>query len=309
LIPFVQQVCVPIASFFWLVATASSSGCASGRYSDSPFSVAAETSLQPQSAPAGELTAAQAEARAEAVRRDPVGYLRQVLENTRRLSQYTVKFVRYERRGLLGRLYGPEHMQCWFRRQPFSVRMKWLDQNAKQAESAYVADATDSKVRFVTRRPVPLLVPPPGVNKVDLRTPVIWGESKYPLTDFGLERLMEQTLQSLEQAQGDVVVTYLGLERSGCDGQAVHHLQLKYPPTRYAVPIQDLYITVATDLPAGTALRYADGQLDAAYYYYDLDTGVNLSDADFLLEAERSASAGRGGGHSAAAPDPHKPAD
>gem|GEM_PF-1471749 len=302
MIPFVQQGCVTIASVFWLLAPVLTGGCASFHRGDAAFSAASRTALEPQPGPVTELTAAEADARAEAVRRDPVGYLRQVLENTRRLSQYTVKFVRYERRGFLGRLYGPEHMQCWFRRQPFSVRMKWLDQNAKQAESAYVADATDNKVRFVTRRPVPLLAPPPGVNKVDLRTPVIWGESKYPLTDFGLERLMEQTLRSLQQAEGDVVVTYVGLERLPDSSQTVHHLRLKYPPTRYAVPIQDLYIGVATHLPAGTALRYADGRLDAAYYYYDLNTAVNLTDADFLLEAERSGTAEHGGRRSIAVP-------
>lgn len=248
---------------------------------------------EPQPGAPAELTPAEADARAEAVRRDPIGYLHRVLENCRQLSQYTVKFTRYERRGLFGRLYGPEHIQCWFRRKPFSVRMKWLNEDVKHYESAYVQEAADSKVRFVTRRPVPLLAPPPNVNRVSPQTPVIWGETKWPVTDFGLERLMEQTLASMEAAGNDVVVTYVGIERLPNDGQAVHHLRLSYPPARYAVPIQDLYVAVATDLPAGTVLRYADGRLDAAYYYQELNTNVNLTDEDFLLESERASTTSR----------------
>ena len=205
----------------------------------------------------------------------------------RTLEQYTLRFTRYERRGLFARLYGPEHIRCRFRREPFSIHMKWLDENLKYFESTYVEGEQGDKVRFVTRWWSPPLLPPPRVNKVGLYTPVTWGEAKRPLTDFGLERMMEQTLASLEAAGEDVVVTYEGLVRLPGMEAAVHHLHLAYAPGQRRTPIQELYIDMATDMPVGTVLTLASGKLDAAYFYEDLDADVELTDEDFLLEVER----------------------
>ncbi len=243
--------------------------------------------IEPQPGSVQGLTPAEADARAEAVRRDPAAYLHRVAFKCQSLDQYTLVFTRCERRGLFQRLYGPEHMRCWFRRRPFSVRMKWLDEDGKYGESAYVEGQAENKVRFVTRRWSPGLLPPPAVNKVDLLAPVTWGESKRPLTDFGLERLMERTLSSYQSAGRDALLTYGGLLQLPDGGPTVHHLHLEYPATRYRVPVQELYIDVATDLPAGTILRLASGELDASYFYADIDTSVRLTDDDFLLEAER----------------------
>jgi hypothetical protein len=255
---------------------------------------------EPRPGPLKDLRPADADAKAEAVRRDPVGYIRKVAANCRSLQQYTLRFTRYERRGLLQHMHGPEHILCWFRREPFSVRMQWQDEDLKYLESAYVAGQQGDKVRFVTRWWVPPLLPPPGVNRVELQTPVIWGESKRPLTDFGLERLMEHSLESLDDAGENVVVTYEGLLHLPETGATVHHLHLLYPERLQRVPVQELYIDVANDLPAGTVLKYASGRIDAAYFYEDLNAKVALTDEDFLLDAERAARAG-------AAPGKEKP--
>jgi len=233
------------------------------------------------------LTPAEADARAEQVRHDPVAYVRKVAANCRQLRQYTLTFVRHERRGLFQRLYGPEHIRCWFRQKPFSVRMKWLDEDLKYGESVYVQGQAGNKVRFVTRWWVPGLKAPPGVNVVDLGTPVAWGESKRPLSDFGLQRMMDKSLAALDQDAKDVAVTYNGLVQMPGDGRTAHFVRLEYPASRYAVPIQELYVDVATDLPAGTVLRNAAGRIDAAYYYTELDVRVTLTDDDFVLEGER----------------------
>lgn len=249
----------------------------------------AQHDIEPRLGLAQGVLPAELENRAEAVRQDPVAYLHQVADRCRALRQYTLKFTRHERRGLLRILYGPEHIQCWFRREPFSVRMKWLDEDIKYGESAYVEGQADNKVRFVTRWWSPPLLPPPQINTVDLQTPVVWGESKRPLTDFGLERMMERTLASLERAGDHVIVRYeppLVLPESG---RAVHHLHLEYPPTQHRVPIQELYIDVLTDLPAGTVLKFPAGTIDAAYFYMDIDPAVTLTDDDFRLEVERAA--------------------
>lgn len=250
-----------------------------------PGCAAREVGIEPRLGQPTGLPAAEADARADAVRRDPIGYLRKVTDNCRALEQYTLTFTRQERRGLLKLLYGPERITCWFRRQPFSIRMKWLDPKVKYGESTYVEGRKGNKVRFVPRHG--LFGLPPRITAVDLQTPVTWGEAKYPLTTFGLERLMERSVRTMETAGDDVVVTYHGLMALRASERTVHHLRLEYSPTRYEVSIQDLYIDVETDLPAATVLKYPSGRLDAAYLYEDLDRNVTLTDGDFLLEAER----------------------
>jgi hypothetical protein len=243
--------------------------------------------IAPQPAPASRLLPAEADARAEIVRRDPVAYLHRVAFICQGLDQYTLLFTRSERRGLFRQLYGPEHIRCWFRRRPFSVHMQFLDPDSKYAASVYVEGQANNQVRFVTRRWMVGLLPPPEANRVDLLAPVTWGESKRPLTEFGLERLVQRTLDSLHAAGEDALLTYKGLLNLPDAGATVHHLHLEYPARRYRAPIQELYIDVATDLPVGTAFELPSGQIDASYFYTEINTHVRLTDADFLLDAER----------------------
>jgi hypothetical protein len=243
--------------------------------------------VEPQPGPVQGMPAAEADARAEAVRRNPAGYLQRVADKCRGLEQYTLRFTRCERRGLLQQRYGPEHMFCRFRRRPFSVRVQWLDKDSKYLEMAYVEGRADNRVRFVTRRWILGLLPPPQVNEVDLLAPVAADEFRRPLSEFGLERLMARTLNSYRTAGDDAMLTYEGLRQLPDGGATVHCLHLEYPPSRQRAPIQELYIDVVTDLPAGTILKLASGELDASYFYGDIDLNVRLIDADFLLDAER----------------------
>ncbi len=243
--------------------------------------------VAPQPAPAAALLPAEADARAEVVRRDPAAYLHRVAFACQSLDQYTLLFTRSERRGFFQQLYGPEHIRCSFRRRPFSVRMQFLDADSKYIASAYGEGQVENKVRFVTRRWIVGLLPPPQVNRVDLLAPVTWGESKRPLTEFGLERLVQRTLESFHAAGEDGLLTYEGLLELPETGTTVHHLHLEYPAGRYKVPIQELYIDAATDRPVGTVFKLASGQMDASYFYTEIDTQVRLRDDDFLLDAER----------------------
>lgn len=262
----------------WALALAALGGCAQrdGEITGRPAPIVGEETP--------ELRAA-----AQAVQRDPVAYLHRVQQRCAELDAYTLCFTRYERRGLLRILHGPEHIDAWFRQEPFSVRLSWTDPDIKYGESAYVAGRHDDKVRFTTRWWVPPLLPPPRINTVDLKTPVIWGESRQPMTDFGLERLMDRTLASLAAAGEAAEVSYLGIAEMPHGHDRVHHLRLTYPDGWEPVPVQELYVALGRDLPRGTELLHADGKLEAAYFYDDIDVDIELSDEDFLLSVERSA--------------------
>lgn len=221
------------------------------------------------------------------IQSDPVAYLRKVEATCAALAQYTVEFTRTERRGLIFKsLQGPEKIKCWFRRNPFSVRMKWLDDRVKYGESTYVEGREKNQVRFTPRHG--LFGLPPGLTKVDLSTPVTWGEAQRPVSEWGMEKLIQATLRSISEAKanGGAVIEYRGVERLE-NGRNVHHLRLRYPRPSSISSVQDLYIDQVTHLPAATVLTFADGRLDAMYTYENLEPNVTLTDDDFVLDIER----------------------
>jgi len=230
------------------------------------------------------------------VSRDPVAYLRYVRERCAALPAYTLTFTREDQRGLglFKRLRPPERIACWFRREPFSIRMLWLDPEIKYGESTYVEGQERSRVRFTPR--FGILGLKPGIVRVDPMTPVTWGESRGPVTDFGLERLMDKTFDALNGAPDAAVVVYRGRVVPTGLKSAAHHVRLTYEGTDYRTPVQDLYIDPLRHLPVATELWLADGQLDARYLYEDVNADVVLTDADFLIEAERAAKLSASGG-------------
>lgn len=232
-------------------------------------------------------TRAAHEARIEAIRSDPLAYLAKVLENCRTLESYTVAFTRQERRGLgiFKTLHEPERIACKFRRRPFSVYMRWLDPEVKYGESTYVAGQEADKVRFIPRNG--LFGLSPTLHKVELTTPVTWGEARYPMTEFGLERMMERTLTTLSEAGDEYTVSYEGLTQIAGHSGAVHFFRFELPPRKFPASIREVYIDAASDLPAATRILFPSGRLDAAYVWSEVNPAVTFSDEDFLLEAER----------------------
>jgi hypothetical protein len=206
---------------------------------------------------------------------------------TQRLECYTVVLTRQERRGFgpFKRLHPPERILCWYRREPFSVRFKWTDPDIKYGESTYVRGAEGDRVRFTPR--VGMFGLKPEIVRVRLQTPVTWGEAKHPVDEFGLESLMQQTLDYISEADGACAIEYLDVQDAPPLTRPAHLLRITYPADRHEAPVQELYIDAEADLPVATVSRFLDGALDASYHYSDLNPHVRLTDADFLLEAER----------------------
>ncbi len=215
---------------------------------------------------------------------DPLAYLAYVRDKTRALEQYTLLLRRQERRGVLKTLSKVERIACWFRRTPFSVRMKWLDDHTNYGETVYVEGRDQSRVRFIPRRG--FLGLPPQVFITDVQSPVRWGVAKRPISDFGLERMMERTLATLAESGSEARVSYAG-QRPGPDGRAVHVLQLRHSAQRYQAPLQELLVDVQSDLPVGSLLRFLDGELESSYIFEAIDASVRLADSDFVMDGER----------------------
>jgi hypothetical protein len=234
----------------------------------------------------------------EFVERDPVGYLRECLQRSRPIQQYTLLLYRQERLGLIPQLQPPEYIRVMYRADPLSIKMIWVaPDDSEVVESLYVDGKHDNRLLVMPRRG---LLPglPPTLGRYRVEDPVVWGKAKRKITEFGLTRMIERTLQAVDRAESQqaATVTYLGIKQLEQLDQPVYHLDIHYPPGSGARHTrQDLFVGAETRLAAGTLLWLADDVLDAAYLYSQLDLTARLRDEDFTIRGAN----GTGG------PSPH----
>ena len=138
-----------------------------------------------------------------------------------------------------------------------------------------------------------LLGLPPGVLRARPETIVRLGQSRMAVTDFGLERLMQRTLDALKRAGPQARVRYLGRVRIDDLPQPVLGFDVRVPRQISDPPTMALYIDPRRELPCGAVLRSSDGTLVGAYFYRDLRTDIALTDDDFVIRDEPHAAASR----------------
>jgi hypothetical protein len=102
---------------------------------------------------------------------------------------------------------------------------------------------------------------------------------------------MKRTLETIAADRAGTRVTYVGLDTAPGSTRIAHRIRIDYPSPRHPAPIQELFIEPQTDLPLHTEMRFADGSIDTAYSYMELQPNVPLTDADFLLEHDRTTAA------------------
>lgn len=219
----------------------------------------------------------------ERIAADPVAFLRQVADKTRELEAYRLTFYRQERLG--NRLGVMEEIKTTFRQEPFSVHFEWPDERMPYYESLYVQGRHDNQV-IVRERKAALPFMRPTVRSVDIGFPVKIGRAKGPVTDFGMQRMIERTLVPLDDPQvaRNTTLVYQGIVNLEPMELPAHHLRIDRPKTPgLHYTHQDLYFDAETLLPAGTDLYLPGDVLDARYRYAHVDTNVTLTDDDFRL--------------------------
>ncbi|MFO0973346.1 MAG: DUF1571 domain-containing protein [Phycisphaerae bacterium] len=230
----------------------------------------------------------------DGIQRDPVGYLRHCSDAAARLGQYRVTFERQERLGFPASLRARERIAAVFRNQPFSVYFRWIDRGSEYAQASFIQGRNNDKVLLLPRRG--FLGLPPSVSKFGVQDGVTFQKTRNPITDFGVARMMERTLERLERAGTAATVAYSGLADAGETGRRGRKFELTFPRSDpFPNKRMELFIDPQTHVPIGTWLFLPDGRLDAMYVYNEIDPGVQLSDADFdIRPAERPAkSAGK----------------
>jgi hypothetical protein len=234
---------------------------------------------------------AQPAPQADGTEQSPPHTARQLLQRAAsRCAGFDSYIVRLTRREHLKNKGNPEEIIAFsFRKNPFSVHLKWLGDTAKGREVVYVKGRFDSKIHTkVAAGDAPLL--PAGARlSLSPDNPLVRGASRHPITDAGIGHCVETLTAQLDaQERGDRrqgTITAIAPQRRPEYAKPVETLERTIPPgvepelphggrrLIYFDPDWQLPLLVAT---------YDDKGNEVEYYRYDrLMTPANLDDDDF----------------------------
>ena len=163
-------------------------------------------------------------------------------------------------------------------RKPFDLYLDWTEAEERVREALFRRGWNGEKVRVrATLGGIPLIG--------DLAPDGYWARlgSHYPLTEFGLNRLVERLQEQLLQAwlQGNLLVRFLGVQQH--EGNSCYVLEFAFPTMRreYSSSRIVTYWDIARRLPVKYEAYDWDRDLAERHTYYQLQLNVSLSDTDF----------------------------
>lgn len=218
--------------------------------------------------------------------------LHEALARCDTLKGYEILFHRQERRGLLPKLGAWEKIKVYYRKNPDSIKMVWLDPESEYESCLYVQGTNDDRVTVLPRKgflglpAAPMSVPP--------QMAVTMGKSLRPITEFGLAMMVHRTLTRLDAAErsGGAKVTYEGIAVVDPIGVKAHHIVILYPPGFGQSAKQDIYIDAQSGYPVGVTLWLPSGELHGTYLY-EQPTLVVPSDEVFTSGLKEAAAPGQ----------------
>lgn len=213
--------------------------------------------------------------------------LQQAAARCATLDSYIVRLTRRE--SLKGKV-GPEEIIAFsFRKQPFSVHLKWLGETAKGREVVYVKGRFDNKIHTKVAAGDSLLLPAGARLSLSPDNPLVRSASRHPITEAGVGHCVESLLTLLDaQERGDYrqgTLTLLPPQQRPEYPQPVETLERLIPPgVEPELPHggrRRMYFDPHWHLPM-LVITYDDKGNEVEYYRYDrLITPVHLDDDDF----------------------------
>jgi len=194
-----------------------------------------------------------------------------------RVNDYTVRFTRQER--VAGTLRPREEAVLKFQR-PGRIYLRWLNGSAKGREILFVKGRDDDKVllhqpgalsRFFT-----LILAPDS--------PRVLRESRHPVTDVGLARLIDLLVSNARRslAAGELTLVDRGVvEESGRRQRQVEAVLPRDPAKGYYCHRILVSIDLEWGLPVAATIFDWDDQMVADYLYRDLRLNPGLGAIDF----------------------------
>jgi hypothetical protein len=220
--------------------------------------------------------------------KDPIAFLEKCLARyDREVSSYSAIF--YKQELIQGRMQKPEEIQIHFHEKPFSVYFEWL-KGARKAERCVYVEGENHNM-FLARPLGPLVRLVVGdVAERELDSPDAKAASRYSFRDFGLKKVMEQTLEGWHKAKarGALHIDYLGIHTVK---EAGNRACYKLRRSRYEHPedggVTELtvYIDKETLLQVGTVLHGEEDNLIAFYFFRDIHLNPNFAKNYFTRSA------------------------
>jgi hypothetical protein len=222
---------------------------------------------------------------------NPLKELRQICKQARdryaAMDSYIVRLRRREQ--INGKDHAEEIMALKFRKQPWSVYLKWLGQEGKGREVVYVKGRYDSKIQTLLADGD--MWPLPGGKRMALApdNPLVIAASRRSITLAGIGEVIENFSKLVEasarQNQSNPVLTYLGRRRRPEFGYSqLASLQIIAPGEDPPLPRggQRLWFFDSKNhLPALIITRDDRGHVVEYYCYDRYQIGVKLDDDDF----------------------------
>jgi len=222
---------------------------------------------------------------------DPVKFLQESVERSKRLDAYKATFIRQERLGLFKTLMPIENIAADYRAEPFSVRLTWIDPKSEYAQCVYISGREDGKVLTLARNG--LLGAKPNVEKYPPEFGVTFGKTRNLITDFGPQRMAERLLDRIEKARplGGMTHVFKGETTVGPNNEPCYWVEMRFPPKdEYPNKLLDLYICKTRLVPIATFMwlpgkpERTDKTLDASYIYAGI-AATPMADANFTIDA------------------------
>ncbi|MFQ5658736.1 MAG: DUF1571 domain-containing protein [Candidatus Methylomirabilales bacterium] len=209
--------------------------------------------------------------------REPLALVSRMKAAYARVRDYTAIFKKRER--VQGVLLDEEVMQLKFQK-PFRVYLRWLDGSKKGREILYVEGENENSMLVHDssgiQRLFTLLMDPRG--KRALR------ESRFPITDVGIGRLIDQIADGVTHAslRGELQLIDHGGGEEG--GRPVWRYELIFPedPAKgYFFPKLLFAIDRELELPVRLVLHDGDGTVVGDYTYTKLHLNPGLAPLEF----------------------------
>jgi len=222
---------------------------------------------------------------------NPLKELRQICKQARdryaAMDSYIVRLRRREQ--INGKDHAEEIMALKFRKQPWSVYLKWLGREGKGREAVFVKGRYDNKINTLLADGD--MWPLPGGKRMALApdNPLVIAASRRSITLAGIGEVIENFSKLVEasarQDESNPVFTYLGRRKRPEFGHSLlASLQIIAPGEDPPLPRggQRLwFFDPKNHLPALIITRDERGHVVEYYCYDRYQVGVKLDDEDF----------------------------
>ncbi|MBI3988113.1 MAG: DUF1571 domain-containing protein [candidate division NC10 bacterium] len=197
--------------------------------------------------------------------------------NYAKVFDYTAVLWRQER---IGSTLRPEEIILLKFQKPFKVYMKWIDGSKAGREALYVEGTYQDKL---------LVHEPKGLPRfftavLDPRSPWVFKESRHPITDVGIGKLLDLIILNAERGRqrGELrLIDHGTIEDGGRRTRRIEGILPGDPKAGYYCYRLIVHLDDETKLPVKVLVYDWDDQLVEAYAYTALRLNPGLTARDF----------------------------